>query len=69
MGSSDHYFSALTGTASISAYSSVSMPPLIYPNAQSNNSNSICRDEEKKMGTLVKEEFGRPNRENTMVIF
>ncbi|KAG0490160.1 hypothetical protein HPP92_007023 [Vanilla planifolia] len=24
------------------------------------------RDEEKKMGTLVKEEFGRPNRENTM---
>uniref|UniRef100_A0A453LQP6 DNA-directed RNA polymerase n=3 Tax=Aegilops tauschii subsp. strangulata TaxID=200361 RepID=A0A453LQP6_AEGTS len=27
------------------------------------------RDEEKKMGTLVKEEFGRPNRENTMVIF
>ena len=29
----------------------------------------ICRDEEKKMGTLVKEEFGRPNRENTMVMF
>jgi DNA-directed RNA polymerase II subunit RPB2 len=26
------------------------------------------RDEEKKMGTLVKEEFGRPNRENTMVM-
>ncbi|KAK9112017.1 hypothetical protein Scep_019536 [Stephania cephalantha] len=26
------------------------------------------RDEEKKMGTLVKEEFGRPNRENTMVV-
>ncbi|KAF9603448.1 hypothetical protein IFM89_036241 [Coptis chinensis] len=25
------------------------------------------RDEEKKMGTLVKEDFGRPNRENTMV--
>ncbi|KAF9611039.1 hypothetical protein IFM89_026390 [Coptis chinensis] len=24
------------------------------------------RDEEKKMGTLVKEDFGRPNRENTM---
>ncbi|EMS54198.1 DNA-directed RNA polymerase II subunit RPB2 [Triticum urartu] len=24
------------------------------------------RDEEKKMGTLVKEEFGRPNRESTM---
>ena len=27
----------------------------------------LCRDEEKKMGTLVKEDFGRPNRENTMV--
>ncbi|KAK9121773.1 hypothetical protein Syun_019390 [Stephania yunnanensis] len=26
------------------------------------------RDEEKKMGTLVKEEFGCPNRENTMVV-
>lgn len=25
------------------------------------------RDEEKKMGTLVKEDFGKPNRENTMV--
>lgn len=25
------------------------------------------RDEEKKMGTLVKEDFGCPNRENTMV--
>ncbi|KAI3977796.1 hypothetical protein MKX01_040541 [Papaver californicum] len=24
------------------------------------------RDEEKKMGTLIKEDFGRPNRENTM---
>ncbi|KAJ0986904.1 hypothetical protein J5N97_005260 [Dioscorea zingiberensis] len=24
------------------------------------------RDEEKKMGTLVKEDFGKPNRENTM---
>ena len=36
---------------------------------QYNHSNFICRDEEKKMGTLVKEEFGRPNRENTMVMF
>lgn len=25
------------------------------------------RDEEKKMGTLVKEDFGRPDRANTMV--
>lgn len=25
------------------------------------------RDEEKKMGTLVKEDFGRPDRSNTMV--
>jgi len=29
--------------------------------------NFYIRDEEKKMGTLVKEDFGRPNRENTMV--
>ena len=28
---------------------------------------SIFRDEEKKMGTLVKEDFGRPDRSNTMV--
>jgi hypothetical protein len=28
---------------------------------------NLSRDEEKKMGTLIKEEFGRPNRENTMV--
>ena len=26
------------------------------------------RDEEKKMGTLVKEDFGRPDRASTMVI-
>lgn len=26
-----------------------------------------CRDEEKKMGTLVKEDFGRPDRASTMV--
>lgn len=29
---------------------------------------SYHRDEEKKMGTLVKEDFGRPNRDHTMVI-
>lgn len=28
---------------------------------------TLSRDEEKKMGTPVKEDFGRPNRENTMV--
>lgn len=27
----------------------------------------VVRDEEKKMGTLVKEDFGRPDRSNTMV--
>lgn len=27
----------------------------------------LDRDEEKKMGTLVKEDFGRPDRANTMV--
>lgn len=29
---------------------------------------NFYRDEEKKMGTLVKEDFGRPDRSNTMVI-
>jgi len=28
---------------------------------------TVNRDEEKKMGTLVKEDFGRPDREHTMV--
>lgn len=28
---------------------------------------SADRDEEKKMGTLVKEDFGRPDRASTMV--
>lgn len=28
---------------------------------------SAGRDEEKKMGTLVKEDFGRPDRASTMV--
>jgi DNA-directed RNA polymerase II subunit RPB2 len=28
---------------------------------------NFYRDEEKKMGTLVKEDFGRPDRATTMV--
>ena len=35
--------------------------PIIY------NNLSVGRDEEKKMGTLVKEDFGRPDRASTMV--
>jgi hypothetical protein len=29
----------------------------------------LYRDEEKKQGTLIKEEFERPNRENTTVSY
>lgn len=31
------------------------------------SNDNFYRDEEKKMGTLVKEDFGRPDRANTMV--
>lgn len=60
---SDHFSSALIGKIA-----SVMFMLLLWRICIFNWFLVSCdRDEEKKMGTLVKEDFGRPDRSNTMV--
>ncbi|KAL5989452.1 DNA-dependent RNA polymerase II [Asimina triloba] len=55
----------INAIVAIACYSGYNQEDSVIMN-QSSIDRGFFRDEEKKMGTLVKEDFGRPSRENTM---
>ncbi|KAG4948457.1 hypothetical protein JHK82_041642 [Glycine max] len=56
----------INAIVAIACYSGYNQEDSVIMN-QSSIDRGSYRDEEKKMGTLVKESFGRPDRANTMV--